>query len=250
MKAEVKVEELARELLIGFATQYYTLWNYDSEKTYGTDAYGNRYVTSITHKYYYRKNISMDLEKVKKLYPDVEIEDDLRGQSRDFCRTEKVERPTGYFWFGKHYGEKIDNVIKEDFNYCLWAVERCDYDIQEQIQKHPVYLEYLKNEELKKQELLKNGQIVKEGETVELQFLTNAGFTGDIDYCITTAQLGKTTIYVRCSAKPIDGLYPYFIPIINGKPTRTKGKSLKVTVCSVIKTQVDNGKIEQSITIK
>ena len=44
--------------LIGFATKYYTLWDYSEEKQYIIDAYGKYHVSGIKQIYHYNKNIS------------------------------------------------------------------------------------------------------------------------------------------------------------------------------------------------
>ena len=64
--------------VIGFANKFYTLWNVTSkvvESKYSKD-------TLVTNTYI--KNISMDIDKVKELYPDVEIDESLRGHSCTF----------------------------------------------------------------------------------------------------------------------------------------------------------------------
>ena len=104
--------------VIGFATQFYTLWNYEAVPQYKTDSYGNHHQTGVEHKYYYVKNVSTDLEKVKSLFPNVEIDAELRGTS-SFTRNEKLDLPNNYFWAGKYAGKLIDDVMEFDFKYCL-----------------------------------------------------------------------------------------------------------------------------------
>ena len=87
--------------IIGFATQFYTLWNYEAVPQYKTDSYGNHHQKGIEHKYYYCKNVSTDLDKVKALFPNVEIDTELRGTS-SFTRNEKLDLPENYFCF-THY---------------------------------------------------------------------------------------------------------------------------------------------------
>ena len=54
--------------IIGFATQFYTLWDYEVVNNYVQDSYGNYHVSSQTTKYFYIKNISKDIDKVKGMY--------------------------------------------------------------------------------------------------------------------------------------------------------------------------------------
>lgn len=98
--------------LIGFATEFYTLWEYQSTPVYSSNEVVNGVtpmVTGYNHEYFYLKNISKDLAKVKALYPGVAIDEDLRGVSRSFQRWEKVEPPAGCFTFGKLVNQLISD---------------------------------------------------------------------------------------------------------------------------------------------
>ena len=97
-------------LVIGFATQFYTLWekNVHTKPEIGTFT-----------EYRFVKNISTDLDKVKALYPDVEIDMGLKG-NRSFVVYEKtfVKEPNDCFQFGKYKGQKIADST--DYNYLAW----------------------------------------------------------------------------------------------------------------------------------
>ena len=237
--------------LIGFATQFYTLWNYEAVKNYTADAYGNYHVSSVTHKYYYIKNISKDLEKVIEMYPGIEIDENLRGQSRNFSMIKKVDLPEGYFWFGKYYGNTIDDVIKSDFSYCLWASECGSFDIADQIKKHQVYIDHFRKIEEEKVETIKNAKTLKIGDTVDLEFISNGiNVLNDISRCLVKAEYGDTEIIVVCPCRPVEGRYPYLMPIIGGKAKRTRGKTISVTVVDVQLTDIKFGKVGQRILVK
>jgi hypothetical protein len=233
--------------IIGFATQFYTLWNYEAVPQFRTDSYGNHHQTGIDHKYYYIKNVSTDLGKVKVLYPDVEIDNELRGTS-SFTRNEKLNLPDNYFWGGKYAGKLIDEIIESDFQYCLWSAE--NYNIP-YITNHPKYIAHFAAIEKQKQIEIDNAQTVKIGDVVELDFVSN-GYNADENYteCWAEARLGDTIIRAKCSGvKPVNGMYPYLMPKINDKTQRTKGKKLTVTVTEVFNTDNYNGEIEQQIKI-
>ena len=86
---------------------------------------------------------------------------------------------------------------------------------------------------------------------MELEFESN-GYNADEDYteCWVKALLGDTVIYALCNGvKQVNGLYPYLMPVINGKAQRTKGKKVTVTVQKVFKTGNFAGQIEQQIKI-
>jgi hypothetical protein len=93
-------------LVIGFANMYYTLWNYTVEEHYST-INDKHYKCGETTKYHYIKNISMDIDKVKSLYPNVDICEDLKGKSgHDFSNT-KIEYPSEYMGCGRYIGYSI-----------------------------------------------------------------------------------------------------------------------------------------------
>jgi hypothetical protein len=74
-------------ITIGFATQFYTLWDVTEEKLYSTIRTANGEVHSPCGTKYicrYIKNIAKDLDKVMKLYPDLSIDESLRGKSDSF----------------------------------------------------------------------------------------------------------------------------------------------------------------------
>lgn len=251
--------------IIGFATKFYTIWNYEELPQYRTDGYGNHHQTGVEHKYYYIKNISTDLNKVKELYPDVEIDTELRG-TRSFTRIEKLDLPENYFWGGKYAGKLIDEIMESDFQYCLWSAENYNMPY---IKKHPKYTAHFEAIEEKKRLDIENATTVKKGDVVELEFLGN-GFNGwfsdggKIDYtnssddfpaekfdrCWGVAKYGNVTLDVMFSGvRYVGGMYPYLMPIINGKAQRTKGKKITVKVLEVFNTSIRGNVVEQHIMI-
>ena len=233
--------------IIGFATQFYTLWNYESVPQYKTDSYGNHHQTGIEHKYYYCKNVSTDLDKVKALYPNVEIDTELRGTS-SFTRNEKLDLPNNYFWAGKYAGKLIDEILDSDFNYCLWSAENYNMPY---ITNHPKYIAYFEAIEQKKRLDIENAQTVKVGDVVELEFVRN-GYNADDEYkeCWTEARFGETELKVLCNGvKAVTGMYPYLMPMVNGKVQKTKGKKITVKVLEVFNTNIYGGIVEQQIRV-
>lgn len=233
--------------IIGFATHFYTLWNYETVPQYKTDNYGNHHQTGIEHKYYYCKNVSTDLDKVKALYPSVDIDTELRGTS-SFTRNEKMDLPNNYFWAGKYAGKLIDEILDSDFNYCLWSAENYNMPY---ITNHPKYIAYFEAIEQKKRLDIENAQTVKVGDVVELEFVRN-GYNADDEYqeCWTEARLGETEIAVCCGGvRLVEGMYPYLMPMINGKTQKTKGKKIEVKVTEVFNTEIYGGIVKQQIRV-
>lgn len=251
--------------IIGFATQFYTLWNYEAVPQYKTDSYGNHHQTGIEHKYYYCKNVSTDLDKVKTLFPNVEIDTELRGTS-SFTRNEKLDLPENYFWVGKYAGKLIDEIIEVDFKYCLWSAENYNMPY---ITSHPKYIAYFEAIEQKKRMDIENAQTVKDGDVVELEFVRNgynAWFSenGKIDYinssdeypaemydrCWVDAKYGDVVLKIMCNGvKYVGGMYPYLMPMVNGKVQKTKGKKITVKVLEVFNTNIYGGIVEQQIRV-
>jgi len=131
--------------LIGFASQYYTLWNVEEETIYQADAYGKQWPSNHITKYFYIKNVSMDIEKVKSLYPDLAIDESLKGQYRDFQVSKRLPGlPINFFNFGKYSGHSIEEVAELDFPYLLWCLN--DYcgsaDFREKVKELPKIVEH------------------------------------------------------------------------------------------------------------
>jgi hypothetical protein len=114
---------------IGFATQYYTLWDIETTPIYSTivTAGGEQHFKSgENHRCTYYKNISTDIEKVKALYPDVPIMEDLRGKSRDFeyqtGRNKYIEYAPDVFQIGRNQGEAISSI--DDKSSLVWSFDK------------------------------------------------------------------------------------------------------------------------------
>ena len=237
--------------IIGFATQFYTLWDYEAIPQFRTDSYGNHHQVGVDHKYYYVKNISIDIEKVKILYPSVEIDEGLRGTS-SFTHNEKIDLPEGYFWGGKYVGKLIDEVLESDFQYCLWSADNYGGLISRYIKNHPKYIAHFETIEKAKQDEINSKELLKVGDIVELEFTRN-GYNADEEYteCWTEANYNDVEVAVNCNGvKPVSGMYPYLMPVINGKAQRTKGKTITVIVLEILGTDIYDGVVKQSIKIK
>jgi hypothetical protein len=233
--------------IIGFATQFYTLWDYEAVPQYKTDSYGNHHQTGVNHNYYYIKNVSTDIDKVKTLFPSVEIDTELRGTS-SFTRNEKLDLPENYFWGGKYTGKLIDDILEVDFKYCLWSAENYNMPY---ITNHPKYIAHFEAIAKAEQAEINAKKLLKVGDVVELEFTRN-GYNADEEYteCWTEANYNDVEVAVNCNGvKPVSGMYPYLMPVINGKAQKTKGKKLIVTVMEVLETNIYAGVVKQFIKV-
>jgi hypothetical protein len=238
--------------IIGFANQFYTLWEYSKSTQYVTDAYGTSHPIREIVIYTYIKNISTDLSKVESLYPSTTIDLQLRG-SRSFELQSQIDRPKGYFWGGKYAGKLIDDIINCDFNYCLWSIENYKGDTFNHITNHPKYIQYLQDIENERNAKLSRARLLKVGEVAELQFVTN-GYNFDIyegdNVCWANAYIeDNNKVCIELLGKSVGGMYPYVMPIINGKPQRTKGKSIYVTIAEVINVRIENDEVVQCVRV-
>lgn len=230
-------KKLNKMKIIGFATQYYTLWNYNSEKVYAKEGY----LAYIKHEYTYIKNISTDLDKVKTLYPDTTIDDTLRGKTSSFSYRETIKKEfDGNFNFGKYISKSVDSILFHDFSYCLWLVDNANNDVTDYIKNTEIYKNYIKTAEAEKNNILSSVNPPKKGDKITLTFLTN-GYNINEDYfndeytCSTTAETidGLKVFVKHQSFKEVDCRYPYIMPSINGKPRKTKNKEFEVEVKEV-----------------
>jgi len=243
----------ASQQVIGFATEFYTLWNYHTSPRYVLDSYGKYHQAGVDHHYEYVKNITTDEDKARALYPTARFDKDLRG-SRSFIREEK-NLPIEFFWFGKYSGQKIEDVIQKDFAYCLWAEGNASLKVSEYIKSLPVWSEKMKEREAGKANEIADYPSLKKGEVVNIHFTTN-GYTKD-GLCqakgfVSTPNGREIVVYVAIkNFKEVDGIYPYIMPVINGKAQKTKGKVFSVEVAEINKEWLTKYKeLHQVIEIK
>lgn len=126
-------------LIIGFANTFYTLWQYHQKDITNNNGLKIGEQFSAT----YIKNISIDLEEVNKLYPNIEIDYDLKGKS--FKRTTylKKDLDPSYFNFGKYTGTLISEC--SDISYLIWIYSKLPIEskqIAETILENAGYVVY------------------------------------------------------------------------------------------------------------
>jgi hypothetical protein len=258
--------------IIGFASQYYTLWSVRKETKYITDAYGNHCPSYEQTYYTFHKNISKDIEKVMKLHPNLSINEDLRGQSRSFSVKGTEDLSPEIIKFGKYYGMSISEIAENDFDYLLWLRNNCySFKTRDLIEELPQVVEYEANIKRKVDEKIEKtiSSFLKTGE-YEVSFeynpgdcLTETGYDISFDYnCPPFVREGYTTLKKIYSGeigiplterlvttkgyineveylivfpqyKQVYGMYPYKMGYINGKIQKTKGKTFKTQLVPV-----------------
>jgi hypothetical protein len=260
--------------LIGFANTFYTLWDFRVETHYVMNSYGQYFPSGSTTYYFYRKNVSIDLDKVKTLYPDLPIDDSLRGKTSSWDKKDEVQLPNDHFWFGKYYGRKVDEILASDMGYCEWVVRTDSCRQVEYIMAHPIYIEHIAKIEAERQATLNAMNPLKVGDEVELEFISNGfmtmkkhpndvNMTSDEHYAWESSEESKQCVvkatkdgsdmvfYVSVpDFKRVAGRFPYIMPSINGKCQKTKAKRFKVKVLEVSEPIQDRwNNITQSIKI-
>lgn len=251
--------------IIGFATEFYTLWDYNTEELYTTDAYGNHHRTGVKHNYFYIQNISKDLEAVKAKYPDLTIDDGLRGKHRSFNRIDRIEMPAEYFPYGKHEGKLITDVAKTDLKYIIWVIESSGTATKTLalLKDLPEVAEYYAQKEREDQE--RKGEPVLLSSGKHMITLSSNGrsdfhfpspefeqYTGR-PYMMAILHNDKdfpTNVHIILSdVKEVNGMYPYLMPIINGKAMKTKNKTIALDL-EIISTYVGSTHAYQVALLK
>ena len=130
--------------IIGFATEYYTLWDYYEVIQYATDSQGNHHPSYTEEHYVYMQNISKDLNKVIAMYPNVRIDEELRGQSHTFSRNRQEDLSPSLVKFGKYNGLTIEQIADCDMDYLKWLYEseKCSMATRKLIGELPAFKEY------------------------------------------------------------------------------------------------------------
>lgn len=210
--------------LIGFTNEYYTLWTISKGRKTDTDG---RTYTQMN--FTYLKNISKNLDKVKNLYPEFEIDTTLCGH-RVFTKKIYDKLPDDCFNFGKYSGQKFSEV--EDNDYLVWyfgsesdksrksalgiVLESRGYVLdgytyissEEYVKK----LEKIENEDRLFYSIV-NGEVNK--------FIPDR----NLDECGMIEIDGVTYEFPEILENYYNGFY-YYLPVVNGKAKRIKNKNI------------------------
>lgn len=235
--------------IIGFANTMFTLWELTIEKQYVSINNENSYIGD-KHIYNYIKNISIDLNKVKSIYPDLDIDYGLKGVSSFTINPiDKYEYPSNSFDFGKYIGCYID--LCEDSEYLIWCINNSKlsndklelafetlknkhgyffhknehgYDFFKTIDEYNNHLNKL-NKKLKAEKDLEDLYYSgKNGLTIEVQFDRNLSSYGDYN-----DKNGASYFFKDFKTMEYKG-FEYALPTIKGVGKKIKNKKLKLYV--------------------
>ena len=215
---------------IGKANKFYTLWEVTENKM--TSLRGNTY-TVINHQYF--KNISFDLNKAKKLYPNAIVDETLRGH-RSWTSYKYDKPPVDEFQGGKYKGEKISECT--DYNYLHWAYDLSyiiHYDSREMVlgilEEHG-YRKINDSHIATPDEVEKIENSYKEVEIVEEMLERDGKITinpvRNLDGCGWLLMNNVNISFPNFKEMEYNGC-PYFLPIDGkGKVKRIKNKEVEI----------------------
>lgn len=213
-------------LIIGKANTMYTLWN----KTI---------INSKKCAFTYLKNISKSLDKVKELYPELTIDESLRGKTYIERTIDKPIEDVDKFNYGKYKGELLSSV--NDTNYLLWYLNDNKNSNEAQAEWAKENLnnikfydgEFISTKEYNaiienKTKLETIFNKIKTEKSLVCTAVSNIDGNGFLnvmyeDVNIPVQFTGETAEYYYLD-------YEYYLPVIKGKAKRIKNKSIILNV--------------------
>lgn len=227
---------------IGFANKFYTLWTITNEARYICDSYGKYWVSGYDTRYEYHKNVSTSLDKVKEIYPDLSIDEELRGITRSFEKSSKNDLCPNIMKFGKYISHNLDELVDTDFGYVIWLCENsyssnASYAKKlEKVQQHYKSIEDSRNKILSDKDAMFS-EFIKEGVyefVAESNLRISQGEKGVYAYINYDIDIDGNELLVTFkfnlgsfSVSEYNG-YQYGLPLVKGKSKRMKGKNCRV----------------------
>jgi hypothetical protein len=182
--------------VIGFAEQYYTLWNVEK-----TIVEMNRFQTKEKTHFLYIQNLSKDFDKAKaKVNEPFELDLDLKGDKREFYTEGEPQGviPNDVFKNGKYRFEKIADCI--DIKYVLWYYSETNNECALKVLLNNGFQlveGVLYNaEDAKKQKHslgLKRGHLFEDKKRIELKIKTIESFSFEGHYGRTYIEIYETS---------------------------------------------------------
>lgn len=226
------------DLKIGFANKFFTLWSVRSETIYKTNPYdGNAYPAGTETRYTYLQNLSLDLAKAQakakaKGATDLTPDEELRGKSSswvDYVPNPALEVPDHIFKVGKYRGEDIRE--NTDIDYLFWYAKNV---ISGEAVKRLLSLsnDYKFFEgEIYPAETVKGIKRIRRARKKALKL----GYVeGTMERNINDYGFELAGVEILVGLLPLKSFYyhdfRYYLPVIDGKAKRVKGKEVKVYV--------------------
>lgn len=226
-------------LRIGFSTKYFTIW--DVQETTEFQKIDGLNLPYQKISYCYIQNLSMNEAEAKrkaifKGVENFEIDFDLYGRNASFVTRKelfsKIPSDKSFFFeFGRLKGQKIQDC--NDFDYLFWffnesqnihakamLLENGFVEFEGQV----VHVEHAKK--IKLRGLVVNE--IKEKKEIEVEVLSNLTRDGEFRFSIKN-EVFYAYFFGNSKEMYYNGI-TYFLPIIDGKAKRFKGKRAKLTI--------------------
>lgn len=222
-------------LIIGKANTMYTLWE---KAVYNFKNY-------TTERYTFLKNVSKSLDKVKELYPELTIDESLRGTTYiEKTIKKEPEQFLNKFDFGKYEGELLTSV--NDTNYLVWYLNSNKHKNKAQAEwakenldnirfydgefYDGVFMTIKEYEQIveKRTKLEALATKIKSEKSIVCTAISNIDYRGYLDIIyddirITVHFTGETKEYNYQG-------YEYYLPVTGGKAKRIKNKQVILNV--------------------
>lgn len=220
---------------IGFANKFFTLWSIETEPVYTTDSNGKFWLTGYNTRYIYHKNISFDLDKAKSLYPKLEVHEDLRGKTASWTTENKEDLCPQIMKFGKYYGEDINELLEQDFQYLIWICENKQYTSNGDYAKNlPKVQAYFKAIEDARNKLIndRNNAFEELLNAGSYEFVAERNLKIDDEFAYIYVNEGDLCVTFKFeqgtfTRNEYNG-FVYGLPIVKGKAKRMKGKTIRL----------------------
>jgi len=219
---------------IGFANKFYTLWTIREDENFFQDAYGNSYCTGVTTYFTYHKNISTDINKVKELFPNLEVYEGLRGKSDSWSESKEDKNAIpNIMRNGKYAGHDLNLLVVSDFNYVVWVATNLSNANSLYAKEIPSVKKHLSEIEKAESEVINfnmnlSQKLSSEG-IIEFVATSNLKISSDYAYCTLEVEGVNITFYIPYTMHKemyYNG-FTYGLPLIDGKAKKMKGKTVR-----------------------
>ncbi len=233
-------------LKIGFSTKFFTLWNITKEVMYTTNLRGEHHPSHEKINYTYIQNLSMDEEqailKAKEHgATNLEVDTDLYGRNSSFFKEVKLfsELPKDinpFFTFGRHCDEDI--LSCQDISYLHWYFKETGNRYAKKVLIANGYIEHDGKvyNDTEYADILANEQKEKERESL-IAKLSNGEYmnlTFTLLHNPNDEGAAATNLPLDIKFDQVKALYyrdfEYFLPVIDGKGKKLKGKEITAMV--------------------
>lgn len=212
--------------IIGFASEFYTLWRLDCEPYFDSQGRLLGYHWRGT----FIKNVAKDIARVRELFPDLEIDTSLRGHhSFNTFEAHKEVFPDDVFGFGKYKGQYIESCT--DVEYLHWAWDG-DY-LTDANKVHAAVVLNQAGYHIIDGFLYSASQYDTLMQHREFENTINAGnpfnvlFESSLNNYGQYFFRGQVLNFKDYKTMYYNG-YEYGLPIVNGKTKRIKGKTFRI----------------------